>query len=196
MSGMESPGDLESVLEAARRLDRGAFETLVARYSPRLFAYLLRLTADRDDADDLVQEVFVRLVRTIGAYEHDGRFEAWLFRIATNLARDRGRRIRRSPGFDSIDRPGATEPIGTGRGAGEGDRRGPDQRIWAHEEGDAVQRALAELPLIEREVILLRHYSSMTFAEIADAMEIPLGTALARAHRGLAKLRALMENES
>ena len=191
---MESPLDLESVLEAARRLDRGAFEILVARYSPRLFGFLLRFTANRDDAEDLVQEVFVRLVRTIGDYQHDGRFEAWLFRIAANLARDRGRKISRSPQVFSLDGvdPASRDARGSAHG-GDRDAGRPDARLRLGEDGDAIQRALAALPDVEREVILLRHYSSMTFAEIASAMDTPLGTALARSHRGLSKMRAFME---
>lgn len=193
---MESPSDLESVLEAAGRLDHGAFETLVAHYSPRLFGFLLRFTANRDDAEDLVQEVFVRLVRTIGDYQHDGRFEAWLFRIAANLARDRGRKIGRSPKFFSLDGPEPAEPGALGSaGGGEREAARPDARLRLGEDGEAIQRALASLPDVEREVILLRHYSSMTFAEIALAMDTPLGTALARSHRGLAKMRELMEQE-
>ena len=134
--GLETPGHPQSGDrhlddEDGWQLDRGAFETLVARYSPRLFGFLLRFTADRDDAEDLVQEVFVRLVRTIGDYQHDGRFEAWLFRIAANLARDRGRKISRSPKILSLNGPELTE-----RHAGGGQAARPDEEVRRGEDGE------------------------------------------------------------
>ena len=192
---MKTVDDLTSVIGRARRLDASAFETLVDAYSGRLYGFLFRLTGRRDDAEELVQEVFVRLVRMIPSYEHDGRFEAWLFRIATNLARDRIRRITRAPEVSSAD---ATEEEDDGRSVWErlGDLSGPSPEVEAElaEDVDRLQRCLAKLSQPEREVILLRHYTRMGFAEIAEAMGTPLGTALARSHRGLAKLRRWMES--
>ena len=86
---------LTDVIERAQRREPDAFDTLVDLYSSRLFGYLYRRTGSRHDAEDMLQEVFVRLVRTLDRYTHDGRFEAWLFRIATNLIRDRVRQLQR-----------------------------------------------------------------------------------------------------
>ncbi len=193
------PQQLARLIAAARRREPEAFDALVDAYSSPLYGYLFRLTGSRDDAEELLQELFVRLVRMIARYQHDGRFEAWLFRIATNLARDRVRRLRRSPQVSSI------EAGGGGDGAlldGElGDAMvdascdAPDQPMRLREDCDALQRALAQLPAAEREVVMLRHYSDMTFAEIAAAMQTPLGTALARGHRGLQHLRRLLSDE-
>ncbi|MCP4247891.1 MAG: sigma-70 family RNA polymerase sigma factor [bacterium] len=193
---MEDDG-LADLIDRAQRREPQAFDDLVERYGRRLFGYLYRLTGSRDDADDLLQEVFVRLVRTIGGYQHDGRFEGWLFRIATNLARDRVRRIRQAPAVLSLDvdqgqhdadretsiATQLTDPLGPA----------PDTSLQQGEDADRLQQALGELPDAEREVILLRHFSGMSFAEVAEAMGTPLGTALARSHRGLGKLRALLE---
>jgi len=88
---------LAEVIRGAQRGDEAAFDRLVAAYGRRIVGFLYRLTGSRDDAEELAQEVFVRIVRTIRAYRHDGRFEPWLFRIAANLARDRVRRIQRRP---------------------------------------------------------------------------------------------------
>jgi len=190
--------DLASVIEGAQRKEPEAFDVLVDTYSARLHGFLYRLTGSREDAEDLVQDVFVRVVRTIGSYEHRDRFEPWLFRIATNLARDRVRRIRRAPETASLD--------GAGEGDG-GDETGrrpvsdpagrlPEQRLQRAENADRLQQAIQRLPEGERVVILLRHYAQMSFARIAEAMDVPLGTALARAHRGLGKLRTWMESEA
>lgn len=182
---------LDDLICRARQRDSAAFETLVEIYSPRLYGYFYRLTGRREDAEDLLQDVFVRVVRMIGRYEHENRFDAWLFRIATNLVRDRVRRRRRAAGVESSggqqDEPGVLEEVPDE----EVDR--PDDVMQTAEQVDRMQRVLRQLPAAEREVILLRHFSQMSFKEVAEAMGTPLGTALARAHRGLSKLRRLME---
>lgn len=192
----------EALAEAIRNAQRGdsrAYDLLVDWYAGRLFGFLFRLTGSRHDAEDLMQEVFVRLVRMIGAYNHDGRFEAWLFRIAANLARDRARRAVRSPkaapsggstGFDDAAGGDPFEEIA--------DRAGETglSRLESAEDADRLNAALAALSDSEREVILLRHFSQLSFKEIADLMDTPLGTALARGHRGLQRLRELMEGNA
>lgn len=187
---------LAPVIERAKRLEPDAFDLLVDRYSSRLYGFLLRLTSSPEDAEDIVQEVFLRLVRTIGEYEHAGHFEAWLFRIATNLARDRIRRIVRGPKTTSLGpSPDANDDVAASEcDPGVGSPPKPGAAMELADEVDRLQGALAKLPEAERVVVLLRHYTALSFAEIAEAMETPLGTALARAHRGLAKLRAMMES--
>jgi RNA polymerase sigma-70 factor (ECF subfamily) len=188
--------ELDEIIHRAQRRDPSAFDALVDRYSSRLYGFLFRFIGRAPDAEDLVQEVFVRLVRTIETYEHDGRFEAWLFRIAANLARDRARRLSRTPVIASLD----TASDGDGRGQEYSQPRllargAPHDRLETAEDVDRLQVALTRLPPAEREVVMLRHFSELSFAEIAQIMGTPLGTALARAHRGLAKLRQLMESE-
>ena len=85
---------LADLIRRAQQRRPEAYDALIDAYSPRLYGYFYRCTRSQHDAEDLLQEVFVRLVRTIGHYQHDGRFDAWLFRIAANLVRDRGRRAR------------------------------------------------------------------------------------------------------
>lgn len=188
---------LAEVIERARTRDAEAFDLLVDAYGSRLFGYFYRLTGSRDDADDLLQELFIRVVRTIESYRHEHHFDAWLFRIATNLVRDRLRRLKalRNAGID-------------GRGNLDGDdpdplEEQPDHAAAAPHDGllraeqvDRLQRAIERLPEQEREVICLRHFSGLSFREIAEAMSTPLGTALARAHRGLARLRELMGEDT
>lgn len=184
------PEHLADLIARAQRRDAGAFEALLEGYGPRLYGYFYRLTGSRHDADDLLQDLFVRLVRMLGQYEHDGRFDGWLFRIATNLVRDRVRRSRsrraegRREGDEGDDVRLQAQPD---HGAAQ-----PGDRMERAEQIDRMQAALALLPDAEREVILMRHFSQLSFREIAEVMGTPLGTALARAHRGLAHLRELM----
>jgi RNA polymerase sigma-70 factor (ECF subfamily) len=188
---MEST-DLASVIRRAKKREPQAFETLVDLYANRLFGFLYRLTGSRTDAEDLLQEVFVRVVRSLDGYVHNNAFDGWLFRIATNVARDHIRRAQRSPTVLSINGEVSDEtPAQLGARARHADQA-PDQQIRVAEQADALQLALHQLPVAEREVIMLRHFSDMSFAAIAEIMGTPLGTALARAHRGLAKLRKIM----
>jgi len=182
---------IADLIARAQRRDPAAFDALVQAYSARLYGYFYRLTGARHDAEDLLQELFVRLVRMIGEYRHDGRFDAWLFRIATNLVRDRLRRAKKAPvvGLEPSQKDWESATLDQ-----RSDRMSPDPSEVVHraEQVDQLQRAIGQLPEAEREVILLRHFSQMSFRQIAELMGTPLGTALARAHRGLARLRKLM----
>ncbi|MCK6486224.1 MAG: sigma-70 family RNA polymerase sigma factor [Phycisphaerae bacterium] len=180
---------LRVIIAGAQRGDRAALAALVERYAGRLFGFFYHMTGRRDDAEEMMQEVFLRVVRMIGAYSDHGRFEPWLFRIAANLTRDRIRRDRRSPMVCVTE---SDEPDGDPLPGAFTDES-PADRSEQNEEIDRLNAALAQLPEAERQVVMLRHFSQMSFKEIAELMGTPLGTALARAHRGLARLRVLME---
>lgn len=177
--------DLEELLRRAQRLDGVALAHLVDLYAPRVYGLLYRLTGQRDDAEDLLQETFLRVVRSIGRYQHVGRFEAWLFRIAANLARDHAR--RRSHADDHNVAGGSDAELGLARAAtADGD---PARRLADREAAQRLSEAIRRLPYADREIILLRHSAGLSFREIAGLLGVPLGTALARAHRALRKLR-------
>jgi RNA polymerase sigma-70 factor (ECF subfamily) len=187
---------LDDLIRRAKKKDPSAFDALVDRFSPRLFGFLFRLTGSGGDAEDLVQEVYLRVVRMIDRYEHDGRFEAWLFRIATNLVRDRARRAAHAPDPRDLER---LDRADIRRSAAHPARSGAvlpaDDPLESAEDVERLRAALDAVPLPEREVLLLRHFSGLSFKEIAEMMDTPLGTALARAHRGLARLRALLDSD-
>lgn len=181
---------LDELLERARRREPDALGRLVDLYAARVYGLLLRLTGDRDAAEDLMQETFLRVCRMIDEYQHDGRFESWLMRIAANLARDRARQRRRHGVTGSLDEAGPSGGEGDSSLAGPTPR--PDEAVAAAEAGARLEAALAELSAPEREILVLRHYADLTFREIAELLGVPLGTALARAHRALGRLRELM----
>jgi RNA polymerase sigma-70 factor, ECF subfamily len=189
-----NPAGFERLLRRACRLEADALEELIALYSPRVYGLLMRMTGSREEAEDLLQETFLRVVRMISEYQHDGRFDAWLFRIAANLARDHLRRVRRrgvASRFDQTDGDAA----GVVREPADDRQARPEAAALATEARERVQAALSDLPEAEREIILLRHFAELPFREIAELLGVPLGTALARAHRALKKLRDLMGNE-
>lgn len=185
---------LAEAIQGARKGDAAAFDRLVDAFAPRIFGFVFRLTGSRHDAEDLMQDVFIRVVRMIPAYQHQGRFEAWIFRIAANLVRDRVRRVRRRPTHisSSTITEAATDGYPAGPEAMAGTDKAIESRLVREEETNALNDALAKLPAAEREVIMLRHFSELSFKEIAEVMGSPLGTALARSHRGLKRLRVLM----
>ncbi len=188
-----SVDELTNLIERARLGQADAYDALVDLYANRLFGFLYRLTGSRADAEDLLQDVFIRVVRMLPRYEHRGALEGWLFRIATNLARDHFRRTQRTPPTLSIHADPDPDAGGTGIQPADCETESPDRAVQRVEAADALQAALGQLPPAEREVVMLRHFSDMSFAAIAEAMGTPLGTALARGHRGLGKLRKLLE---
>lgn len=185
---------LDSLLQRAQQHDAAALTDLYDAYAPRVYGLLVRLTRSRDLAEDLLQETFLRMTRTIGEYAHDGRFEAWLFRIAGNLARDHVRRVQRRGSMASLD--GSEAPDG-GFEPADRHHEAPPAALDRAEAAEALAAAIDRLPPDDREIVLLRHYGELSFKEIAALLGVPLGTALARGHRALKKLKAyLTEGET
>lgn len=188
---MPSQEPLQELIRRAQQHDPAAFDQLVDRFSGPLYGLFCRLAGSTHDAEDLLQELFLRVVRMVDSYKHDGRFEAWLYRIAINLVRDHLRRLRRHGG--AAEATGQSPDNWARLEAHPARQPPPDQPAQLAEQIDRLRLALLQLPDQQREVIMLRHFSNMSFQDIADIMGTPLGTALARAHRGLAQLRRLME---
>lgn len=181
--------DLTRLVHLAKAGQTQAVEQLVDLYAPRLFGLLYRMIGSRSEAEDLLQETFIKMLRGLVAYQEDGRFEPWLFSIAANLARDWLRRQGRSPLTPIAGKEDESEATFAFAGPG------PEQTLAQAEQVDLLQQAVSELSPAEREVISLRFFGQMSFKEIAEALNIPLGTALARAHRALGHLRQKLADE-
>lgn len=188
-----SDDSLDQLLARARRRDPAALAELLGLFGRRVFGLLLRLTGSQDLAEEMTQETFLRVVRTIDQYEHTGRFEAWLFRIAANIARDRGRSQSRRGPVVSLDDD--LESADSGDGPMARCEVSPSGRLEQREAAEQLKLCLNRLSETDREIILLRHYSELSFKEIAELLGVPLGTALARAHRALAHLKAELGDE-
>ncbi len=166
-----------------------AWRRLLDRYARRVFALLKSRCCDPDVAEELTQSVFVTVASKlcVGEYDEQGKFEAWLFRIAMNRLRDEMRRKKRRQSVELRDDHAAgvttqDEQLGQSAGA---DPDGLEQ----------MRRALHQLEDSDREVIELRHHAGMGFREMSDLLGEPMGTLLARHHRALKKLRVLIEGE-
>ena len=135
--------------------------------------------------------MFVKLVRSLKRYREQEKFEVWLFKIARNRIVDHWRKNRPIPisgTADTDDDDPMAKIIGR--------ETDPGVTVENSEQYDRLQQALGTLPDEQRETILLRYFSGMSFAEIAKLTGRPLGTALARAHRGLEKLRTILSERS
>ncbi len=159
--------------------DEDAWRELVNAYARRVYGLLRSRGCDRARADEITQSVFVTVARVLGQgqYKEQGRFDAWLFRVAMNRLRDDARaRKRRS-----------THALGDAAGGLEAQAASP------RAETGELHAALEGLAPADREVIELRHRADMSFKQIAEVLGQPLGTVLARHHRALRKLRAVLE---
>jgi len=183
---------LRETIASAQAGSADAYRALLRVYGPRLYGYFYRATRNHHDAEDLLGEISLRLVRRLKTYDERGRFDPWLFRIAANMVRDRIRRIKTAPSalsFSFGDDESGASPIDR-----IADDAAPvDAAALAAEASGALQDALAKLDEPTREVILLRHFGGMSYKEIAEVCGCPLGTVLARVHRGLKKLRVIMD---
>jgi RNA polymerase sigma-70 factor (ECF subfamily) len=160
--------------------DAEAFAELVSRHSDGLVSYLTHLTGGREKAEDIAQEALLRAFTHADGYVGDGRFAAWLYRIATNLAYSEARRRRRW--FDRVDR------VRTWLGLAQ--EEAPDRRMEGSASDDVMQQAIARLPEAFRAALVLREIEGWSYAQVAEALGVPEGTVKSRVNRGKAMLKA------
>ncbi|MCF7957833.1 MAG: RNA polymerase sigma factor [Phycisphaerae bacterium] len=182
---------IELIVLRCQQGDRQAFSLLLKEYGPRLYSFYLRTTRSAQEAEDLLQDLFVRLLEKIKLYKNkgEGRFDSWLFCVAANLARDRARKTKR---YVKLDDFGSENVDMIDLLADEGP--GPPEVLGHREERDELFEALGQLSPMDREIIMMRHFGQLSFKEISKELQIPIGTALAKVHRGLKKLRRILHD--
>jgi RNA polymerase sigma-70 factor (ECF subfamily) len=161
--------------------ERAAFDTLFARYAPKLRQMLARRISRADDVADLVQQTFLQLHRARHDFRQDAKLRPWLYTIALNLARQYFRRRGRRPESGLGERE-LEAPVGEGN---------PERRTQARE----LREALAELPPAQREVIELHWFEGLPFKEVAAVMGASESAVKVRAHRGYEKLRGRLGSD-
>lgn len=181
----------EKLVEAYRRGETGAFQTLVERHHDDLLRFLIRLGGDRQVAEDAFQEAFLQVHLSLGSFDTSRRFRPWLFTIAANKARDLLRRKGRRQTLE-LSAPIGSAGGGTGSDGGsfidllQVDIPAPDAAMQDRERDELVQRALERLSDPLREILLLAYFQRLTYAQIADELGIPLGTVKSRLHAAVA----------
>lgn len=184
------PFDAQRLLRAITDAQGGGekgFEVILELYGRRLYGFFYRTTGDGHEAEDLVSELMLRLIRRLKHYQHRDRFESWLFRIAANMARDRIRSLRSRPTPLSLSREKDGQQSDTDHPCRHNEPL--DKGLVEAERAGHVQVLLDQLDPTTRGMILLRYFGDMSYADLAKTFQCPLGTALAKVHRGLQFLR-------
>lgn len=158
-----------------------ALATLFERHHARLYRFCLRMTGDRHASEDLVQDVFMRMLKYRKSFKDETAFAPWMFRIARNACVDHLRRAVHEVRTDTAD----SEPAG----APDGHARPADENAAEDERADLVRRALMSLPVERREVLVLSRYEFKTYEEIANTLGCSEGAVKVRAHRAIKQLR-------
>jgi RNA polymerase sigma-70 factor (ECF subfamily) len=173
-------------LDGLHRRDPNVVDALIERYQHRLLRYLLSLTGNRTETEDLFQETWVRVLEHGDQYRSQWKFEVWLLGIARNLVIDQARR-KKGVSLDELMDPEA----GTGfEPAAQGPS--PLDYLAAGQDSVHIQRMLSELPAVYREVVILRFREDLALEEIATIISAPLSTVKSRLYRGLEGLRRIM----
>ena len=164
-----------------------ALETLILRHKDKLFTSILFLVKDKYLAEDIFQDVFIRIIDTMrgGRYTEEGKFLPWAMRIAHNLCVDHFRKVKRTPIIRNSEDKDIFEVLNFADDCAE-------TVMIKRQSHHRVREMLERLPEDQREVIILRHYADMSFKEIAATTNCSINTALGRMRYGLINLRKLM----
>lgn len=183
----DSEADAEEarLVRRARKGDENAFEELVRRHKDRIHFTVYRMLQDSDEAEDAVQETFIKVWRALPSVQRNVRFSSWVYRIAVNTALDRLRRQKRLAA-DVLD-DDCLNVLSLERFRG-----GPREAARGNEFRLHVEQALESLPARQKAVFILRHFEGLKLREIAEVLECPLGTVKATLHHALSNLRVIL----
>jgi RNA polymerase sigma-70 factor (ECF subfamily) len=175
--------------------DAAAWEEIVQRYHRRIFNICYRFAGSGSDAEDLTQEVFIKMYRTLGSYDADrGAFMTWVTTITRNLLVDHFRRTKQERVTDSLDTTSSDHEDAMPLSEQLPDHGpAPDSKVQTRETGEAVHQALQRLSPELREAVILRDLQDMDYREIATVLRVPEGTVKSRINRGRAELARLLQ---
>jgi len=176
--------------------DASAWEEIVQRFHRRIYNICYRFAGSADDAQDLTQEVFIKVYRTVGSFDGDkASFNTWVTTVTRNLLVDHFRKTRNERATDSIDAAqGADEdgPTLADRLAADGSEN-PHKHVESRERREMVHGALQQISPDLREAVILRDLQDMDYREIAQVLKVPEGTVKSRINRGRAELARLLQ---
>ena len=169
-----------------------SLEKLIYRHKRKVYAYIMMVVKDDQLADDIFQDTFIKVINTIrsGSYKEEGKFIQWVMRIAHNLIIDHFRRNKRIPvinnssdEYDIFDMVKITDPS-------------IEEQMIMEQIYDDVRALIELLPEEQKEVLIMRHYSNMSFKEIADVTDVSINTALGRMRYALINLRKIIKDKN
>ena len=182
----------EQELTIIRRVQHGdteSFSLLVAAYEKNVFNVALQMTGNREDAQDMAQEAFLKAYNSLSSFRGDSKFSSWLYRIVSNVCLDFRRRQSRRPSASLTveDDDGETLQLDIAD-----ESQSPETLLERKLTRDAVRRGLQELPEEQRQILLLREIEGLSYDEIAEAMDLEPGTVKSRIFRARKKLCAFL----
>ena len=171
--------------------DESALEVLIKRHKQRIFSFIYSKVYDRDVAEDIFQDTFIKVIRTLkrGAYNEEGKFLPWVMRISHNLVIDFFRKNNRMPKFDNTGEFSIFSVLSdTSLNA--------EKAIIKEQVENDVRRLIDELPKDQKEVLMMRIYNDMSFKEISDRTGVSINTALGRMRYALINLRKIIDKHN
>lgn len=186
-----APADERKLIARLRRRDERAFRQLVEQYQGQVFNVVFRILGDAAEAEDVTQEVFVAVFRAIARFRGDARLSTWIFRIAVNHCRNRlkylGRRHHnRTSSLDDVHEAADMRVLGERPAQ-------PDGLVRGHRLQQALRAAMASLDVEQRELVVLRDMSGLSYQEIQRVTGLPSGTVKSRLHRARVALQEALE---
>ena len=190
--------DAQVVVQLVRRCASGdaiAWEEIVQRFHRRIYNICYRFAGSADDAQDLTQEVFIKIYRTVGSFDGEkASFNTWLTTVTRNLLVDHFRKTRNDRSTDSIDAVQGAEDDGlTMADRLASDTPSPQVHVESRERREMVHKALQQISPELREAVILRDLQDMDYREIAQVLKVPEGTVKSRINRGRGELARLLQ---
>ena len=179
------------------RRDEEAFNEIVRAYSDRVYNLVLRLVGSPSEAEDLAQEVFVTVFKSIESYRGEAKLSTWILRIAANHSKNRIKYLsrRRTSGQELRDGTDATETADEGKAPAQAHFAAPDVMLEAAETERIMQAAIAQLDEEQRLLVVLRDVEELSYEEIVEITGLPEGTVKSRLHRARMALKDLLEGK-
>jgi len=171
--------------------DQSCFEQLICRHKNKVFAYISLYIRDQALAEDLFQDTFMKVIQSVksGKYQDNGKFISWVMRIAHNLIIDHFRRVKQ---MNTISNDDYESDLFNSKKLAESN---VEDNIIKRQIQKDVRKMISMLPDDQREVVILRHYSGLSFKEIADITDVSINTALGRMRYALINMRKIMEEK-
>ncbi|GAB4200046.1 MAG: RNA polymerase sigma factor RpoE [Sandaracinaceae bacterium] len=180
----------EELVERLKRRDEAAFTELIRLYEKRIFQLVLRMLQDRGEAEDVAQDVFLTVFKSIDGFRGDSKLSTWLYRIATNHCKNRIKYLeRRARGKKTeLDEVAEHDRVESASMSASAQLARPDQQAEANQMEAIMRRAIAELDEDQRELVILRDVENMSYEEIQEITGLPEGTVKSRLHRARLQL--------
>lgn len=182
------------LIERAQGGDRAAFNDLVIQYEERAYKYAYRLTRNQDMASDVVADAFVRINSAIKTFRGQSSFGTWLYRIVTNCYLDRKKRDKesRNVSLDQSVTVGSSEVERQWEYEGDG----PVEIAERHARESALQKALGEMPEYQQAMLVMYHVDALSYEDIAETLDLPIGTVKSRLNRARVALRDILSQQT